>query len=50
MNYDRDDYAKQLIALIDNQQPYLTELPTKALQTREAVVYEDLCDTWSSVR
>ncbi|CAF3823991.1 unnamed protein product [Rotaria magnacalcarata] len=43
MNYDRDEYAKQLIALIDNQQQYLTDLRNKALQMREAVTYEDLC-------
>ena len=43
MSYDRDEYAKQLIALIDNQQQYLTELRNKALQMREAVAYEDLC-------
>ena len=43
MNYDRDEYAKQLIHLIDNQQQYLTELRNKALQMREAVAYEDLC-------
>lgn len=43
MNYDRDEYAKQLISLIDNQQQYLTELRNKALQMREAVAYEDLC-------
>ncbi|CAF3410482.1 unnamed protein product [Rotaria socialis] len=43
MNYDRDEYAKQLISLIDSQQQYLTELRNKALQMREAVAYEDLC-------
>ena len=43
MNYDRDDYAKQLIVLIDNQQQYLADLRNKALQMREAVAYEDLC-------
>jgi kinesin family protein 2/24 len=43
MTYDRDDYAKQLINLIDSQQQYLTELRNKALQMREAVAYEDLC-------
>lgn len=43
MNYDRDEYAKQLIALIDHQQQYLAELKNKALQMREAVAYEDLC-------
>ncbi|CAF1277828.1 unnamed protein product [Rotaria sordida] len=43
MNYDRDEYAKQLISLIDNQQQYLAELRNKALQMREAVAYEDLC-------
>jgi kinesin family protein 2/24 len=43
MNYDRDEYAKQLINLIDNQQQHLTELRNKALQMREAVAYEDLC-------
>ena len=43
MNYDRDEYAKQLINLIDSQQQYLTELRNKALQMREAVAYEDLC-------
>ena len=43
MNYDRDDYAKQLINLIDSQQQYLAELRNKALQMREAVAYEDLC-------
>jgi len=43
MNYDRDEYAKQLIQLIDNQQQYLADLKAKALQMREAVAYEDLC-------
>ncbi|CAF2736460.1 unnamed protein product [Rotaria sp. Silwood2] len=43
MSYDRDEYAKQLIHLIDTQQQYLTELRNKALQMREAVAYEDLC-------
>ena len=43
MNYDRDEYAKQLINLIDSQQQYLTDLRNKALQMREAVAYEDLC-------
>ncbi|CAF0941834.1 unnamed protein product [Adineta steineri] len=43
MNYDRDEYAKQLINLIDSQQQHLTELRNKALQMREAVAYEDLC-------
>lgn len=43
MNYDRDEYAKQLIALIDSQQQYLADLKSKALQMREAVAYEDLC-------
>lgn len=43
MNYDRDEYAKQLIQLIDSQQQYLTDLKNKALQMREAVAYEDLC-------
>jgi hypothetical protein len=43
MNYDRDEYAKQLIVLIDHQQQYLAELRTKALQMRETVAYEDLC-------
>jgi kinesin family protein 2/24 len=43
MNYDREDYAKKLIHLIDNQQKHLTQLRTKALQMREAVAYEDLC-------
>jgi chemotaxis protein histidine kinase CheA len=43
MNYDRDEYAKQLISLIDNQQQFLTDLRNKALQMREAVAYEDLC-------
>jgi kinesin family protein 2/24 len=43
MSYDREEYAKQLIHLIDNQQKYLTQLRTKALQMREAVAYEDVC-------
>jgi kinesin family protein 2/24 len=43
MNYDRDEYAKQLINLIDSQQQFLTDLRNKALQMREAVAYEDLC-------
>ncbi|CAF1060448.1 unnamed protein product [Adineta ricciae] len=43
MNYDRDEYAKQLIHMIDTQQQHLTELRNKALQMREAVAYEDLC-------
>ena len=43
MNYDRDEYAKQLIALIDSQQQYLADLRSKAMTMREAVTYEDLC-------
>ena len=43
MNYDREEYAKRLLHLIDSQQKYLTQLRTKALQMREAVAYEDLC-------
>ncbi|CAF0794057.1 unnamed protein product [Didymodactylos carnosus] len=43
MNYDRDNYAKCLIELIEDQQQYLAELRAKALQMREAVSYEDLC-------
>ncbi|CAF0851193.1 unnamed protein product [Rotaria sordida] len=43
MNYDREDYAKQLLHLIEKQQQYLTKLRTKALQMRDAVAYEDSC-------
>ncbi|CAM4852615.1 unnamed protein product [Rotaria socialis] len=37
MNYDREDYAKQLIHVIEKQQQHLTKLRTKALQMRDAV-------------
>ncbi|CAF2533829.1 unnamed protein product [Rotaria sp. Silwood2] len=43
MNYDREDYAKQLIHLIDKHQQHLAKLRTKALQMRDAVAYEESC-------
>ena len=43
MNYDRDNYARHLIELIDAQQKYLTELRARAVQMRDALVYEESC-------
>lgn len=43
MNYDRENYAKKLIHVIDNQQKHLSQLRSKAVQMRDAVAYEDAC-------
>lgn len=43
MNYDREDYAKRLIHLVDHQKEHLTQLRTKATHMREALTHEDAC-------
>jgi kinesin family member 2/24 len=43
MHYNRDDYAKELIHLIDYQQQLLNQLRTKAVHMRDALAHEDAC-------
>ena len=43
MNYNRDEYTKKLIHLVDHQRQHLTQLRTKASHMREALSHEDAC-------